>query len=402
MYSAVKKAVRKIVNDKKEAYIRQEYDPGDVCEFDWGTVKLDINDAGYKKYYMAVFTPAFSNYRYSILFRYQDTAAFQEAHAIFLEHCKGSFKEFVYDNMRVAIRNFVGLTEKEPTEALLGLSIYYGFNFRFTNIYRGNEKGHVEKSVDVVRNNAFSLPGTDKFPSLAAANEYLLEQCNVMNNERISNETIPAVEFEKEQRRLLPWMPKFECCVKSDNKVDKYSTITVNLSHYSVPDTLVGKRVSVKAYTDKIYIFNEGAEVAVHDRSCIKFDWVIDIMHYLRTLSKKPGALKRSSALLQADTQIKKLYEKYYSKDAKTFLRVLEIIKEHGIESVINAIRKVERFSPTDISYDKIKSICDYTHEESTNIVYISDYLTDFNRNTLPQYDRLFKTGQIGGVSNES
>lgn len=29
--------------------------PGEICEFDWGTVKLDIGNAGYQKYQMAVF-----------------------------------------------------------------------------------------------------------------------------------------------------------------------------------------------------------------------------------------------------------------------------------------------------------------------------------------------------------
>ncbi|GAH21622.1 unnamed protein product, partial [marine sediment metagenome] len=28
---------------RNEAFIRQIYNPGDVCEFDWGEVKLEIN-----------------------------------------------------------------------------------------------------------------------------------------------------------------------------------------------------------------------------------------------------------------------------------------------------------------------------------------------------------------------
>lgn len=39
----------------QEAYIRQEYEDGDISEFDWGTVKLDIDGADYKNYQMAVF-----------------------------------------------------------------------------------------------------------------------------------------------------------------------------------------------------------------------------------------------------------------------------------------------------------------------------------------------------------
>lgn len=54
--------------------------------------------------------------------------------------------------MKVAVKRFVGRQEKEPTEALLKLSTYYGFAFRFCN---GNEKGHVERSVEYIRRKAF-------------------------------------------------------------------------------------------------------------------------------------------------------------------------------------------------------------------------------------------------------
>jgi hypothetical protein len=43
-YSTVKRLVKSIEDRHREAFIRQEYDLGDVCEFDWGSVKLDIND----------------------------------------------------------------------------------------------------------------------------------------------------------------------------------------------------------------------------------------------------------------------------------------------------------------------------------------------------------------------
>ena len=53
--------------------------------------------------------------------------------------------------MKVSVKRFVGPGEKAPTEALLQLSGYYGFNFRFCNVRRGNEKGNVERSVDKVK-----------------------------------------------------------------------------------------------------------------------------------------------------------------------------------------------------------------------------------------------------------
>jgi len=140
-YTSVCNHINKKLDKRKEAYIRQVYEPGDVCEFDWGEVKLEIGGK-MQTLYMAVFTPAMSNYRYAILFHRQDTAAFLQAHVLFFEHVGGVFHTMVYDNMRVAIRRFVGPSEKEPTEALLKLSTYYQFHFRFCNIASGNEKGY--------------------------------------------------------------------------------------------------------------------------------------------------------------------------------------------------------------------------------------------------------------------
>lgn len=389
-YSTVKRLVKSIEDRHKEAFIRQEYDLGDVCEFDWGTVKLDINDNGYEPYQMAVFTPAKSGIRFSMLFKAQDTASFQQAHAEFFAFCKGNYKTMVYDNMRVAVKKFVGLFEKEPTKALTELSIYYGFNFRFTNIAKGNEKGHVERSVEYVRRKVFSEPGNDKFNSLSEANRFLLEGCMRLNNQVASNGTIPMEIFKEEQKYLFPNLPKFESCIYSENRVDKYSTVTVNQNHYSVPDTLVGKMVNAKMFTDKIIIYHDNNIVAKHDRSFKLHDWKIDIRHYLRTLHKKPGALQGSTALLQADTQIKYIYEHYYTKDVKTFLQVLEIIYEKGIHAVTEALKELEKLSPMDMSADKIKVICESRKEKENNLTMpLTDYLTEKSRSTLLIYDKL-------------
>ncbi len=387
-YSTVKRLVRTIEDRHEEAFIRQEYEPGGVCEFDWGTVKLDIGGAGYRNYQMAVFTAAYSNNRYARLYQSQDTAAFQESHADYFTYCRGVFHQMTYDNMKVAVKKFVGPTEKEPTEALTQLSLYYGFRFRFCNVRSGNEKGHVERSVEYVRRKAFSAPGCDVFNTLEEANAFLYKECMKLNARDIYNNTVPAETFEKERTKLLPGMAKFESCIKKSCKVDKYSTITVAQNHYSVPDTLVGKTVDVRIYTDKIVVYHDGSIVSRHPRSFRPHDWQIDIYHYLRTLKRKPGALRQSTALLQSDTLVKKIYDDYYSSDARTFLEVLEIIYEKGADTVLEGLKKLTRLSPKDLSADKVKVICDkITEEESRKPG--TDRLSAKSKSTLSQYDRL-------------
>src|ERR1019366_9401565 len=117
-YTTVCNYIREDKLVTQEAYIKQLYLAGEECEFDWAEVKLKI--AGeQKRLYLAIFTTAYGNYRFSGLYPRQDSLAFMESHNDFFEHIGGVYHEMVYDNMRVAISEFVGRHEKTPTKALL-------------------------------------------------------------------------------------------------------------------------------------------------------------------------------------------------------------------------------------------------------------------------------------------
>ena len=133
-----------------ECFIRQWHPAGEECQFDWGEVKLCI--AGrWMKLRMAAFALPHSNHRRGYLFIREHTLAFQEAHRNYFHDIGHIPVRMVYDNMRVAVKSFVG-SEKLPTDALLDLSNFYGLEWRFCNARRGNEKGTVvaahEKTAD--------------------------------------------------------------------------------------------------------------------------------------------------------------------------------------------------------------------------------------------------------------
>ena len=390
-YSTVKRLIRKMDDRKKEAYIRQEHLPGEEVEFDWGEVKLNIDGTGYMKYQMAVFASAYGNFRYARLYRTQDTAAFQESHVDFFAFCHGVYKTVVYDNMKVAVARFVGPTEKEPTEALLSMSAYYGFRYRFCNIRRGNDKSHVERSVDVVRHAAFTDPGDDIFESLEAANEHLLKKCLALNAQPLSDGRIPDKTFEEEKPVLLAAKPRMACFVKCVGlKVDKYATVVVNKVHYSVPDSYVWKNVDARIYTSRVEIYDGETLIASHTRHYSQGEYVLDIFHYLHTLGRKPGSLARSAALLQADEKIKDIYEKHYSGDPKSFLPVLELIAEIGIDSVEKAISELLKKVNHDLSAEKLRLVYERLNEASSEQSdRKEDKLSRRAKSTLQNYDRL-------------
>lgn len=111
---------KQVIVAVQEAYIRQQYAPGQACEFDWAEVKLWIGGV-LCRLQLAVFTSCYSNYRYERLYVRQDTLSFMESHVSFFKSLGYVYPELVYDNMRVAAAKFTGPHEKEPTQALLKL-----------------------------------------------------------------------------------------------------------------------------------------------------------------------------------------------------------------------------------------------------------------------------------------
>ncbi|HZK60578.1 MAG TPA: IS21 family transposase [Anaerovoracaceae bacterium] len=399
-YTTVCQAVSKILNESKEAFIRCEYKPGDTCEFDWGEVKLWI-DGILMTLHMAAFCTARGNYRFGRLYTNEKTESFMESHAEFFSHIEGNHRTMVYDNMRTAVKKFVGRYEKEPTEALMKMSMYYCYQYRFCNTYSGNEKGHVEKTVDYLRGKAFAR--RLHFSRIEEANEYLLQVCNQINDkEQKSMENKTAAQMLEEERNyLMPSLPPFDCAVVRNYRVNKYSTINIDGCFYSVPDNCVDKLVLTKVYTGKIIIFYEGQKLAHHTKLLGYGKWSLDIYHYLNTLKKKPGALTNSLALQQAHTRISNLYEKHFTTNRRDFVELLLFMKEYdiSIEKIESAVAKMILINPIDISADKIKFLC-LNCDSAQSAIDRQDEIYKNSKNILNLYGQLLNADS-DNLSNE-
>jgi len=387
-YSTVCIYVNKSLKKGAEAFIKSEYELGDICEFDWGEIKVTIDGVD-RKFQMAVFTSAKGNYRYARLFTKQNTECFQESHALFFENIGRVYRTMVYDNMKVAVKKFIGPTEKEPTDALLKMSIYYGFKFRFCNVRSGNEKGHVERSVEIVRRKSFGKK--DSFESLEKANEYLEKICNELNNKPQKLKDMQSAEeiLSMEKEHMLPHVPKLDTARTEEPRVDKYSTISVDTCRYSVPDMYVGKRIFIKIYSNEIICFSNNKKIATHEKKLGFYEWSIKIEHYLNTLKRKPGSLASSTAMQQADPRIQFIYNTYYNKREKDFIELLLFIGEKTIFDIQNAINLLIKINPTDITTEKIKSICNRDNYTKNNTINVNMNLEIQSDNLLGMYKNL-------------
>lgn len=359
-YSGVCKYIREVKNaDKpssKEAFIRGYHPPGESCEFDWGEVKLYIRGKQ-QRFYMAVFTFSHSNGRYAWLFRHQNTLAFMESHRNFFKEVGGVPSVMVYDNMRVAIKEFVG-AEKRPTEALLRLSNFYQYHYRFCNARAGWEKGHVERSVEYIRRKSFSLKV--HFENLEEAQNQLSTTCQRINTEEGSLSTVgKKSKLEAELAALRACYNEMGCFELETYKINKWSTICMKGSHYSVPDTLVGKLVDVKIYSEKLVMLYQNQKIAVHERIYYPVGWSIKLEHYLNTLLRKPGAVHSSLALQKMPEGIQKLFDRQFRDKPKDFVLLLQYAQEQDFmdSDIIAAYQDLKTRGLAQVSADQIKTM---------------------------------------------
>ena len=247
----INNAIAKLRKKLGEVYVRQHYDFGDRLEYDFGEVLLDCGK-GIRKYHMAVLSSPASNFRWAYLYTNQKQDVFLDSHVRFFEMMGGVWREVVYDNMKNVVHKFIGRNEKELNKELVQMALYYGYTPNVTNCFKANEKGHVESSVQILRNQIFA--SRYKFTSLDEASVYMVKRLDEINSNNRAEETgdddswagdmgcegqvwkINTVcRVEEEKLHLLPYRLPLELAQISENTVNSYSMVVVDTCHYSVP-----------------------------------------------------------------------------------------------------------------------------------------------------------------------
>lgn len=362
--STIRPYVRKKIQKQREAFIKQVYPLGYRVEFDFGEVKCLINGEKHT-YYLAVFSSPASGYRWGKLYTSSNQQVFIDAHIQFFKKVQGVYSTVVYDNIRNVIQKFVGKHEKELNEELLKLSLFYGFESVVTNTYSGNEKGHVEKSVQVIRDRAFTK--IYEFSSLNHAQEYLTSALNKLNDEQ---------SFEMEKVQLKPVVSSYDYAITTSQKVDKYSFIHVQSNFYSVPDYLVGEVVTAKLYLNELKVVRNGQVVASHQRLDTRDNYQVQLIHYLYTLKRKPGAIEHSLVLAKIP-KLRRCFLQFYKQCPKRFLQQLELNQHLPMDELVayldeQAVKDHEVFIP-----------------------HVSNKAVNEARNQLREYNRIHQVTEV-------
>ena len=338
-YSTVKREIAswKRQYGHRDVYIAQETDPGCRAEFDFGKTDLQIR-ARWGKYPMASMVLNNSLYRFSYLYHRETFLEIIDAHIRFFNEIDGVPETIFYDNMAAIINP----RTKEWNPRFLDFSLHYGFEPHACNARSPHEKGTDEQTVGYVRRRAFSE--RTAFSSLEEANQYLAATVNEINDGFVYRRSLPPSQgllHEQETFAPLPAL-EFSTYQSRSARISKYSHVVFESNYYSVPDTYPGNYVTLNYSPDTVELVGGNALLARHKRRFGKGELAYDLTHFLKTFSRKPGALPHSRVFRQLDEAIQHLLHQHYAGRHKDFLPILSLFRETSEKELVAAIRLLE------------------------------------------------------------
>jgi hypothetical protein len=253
--------------------------------------------------------------------------------------------EVWWDNATALVPHVLVGRQRQINARYHALASHYNFEPLFCLVRRPQEKPRVEGRVQFLQQE-WCTP-VPAMKDLAELNAHL-RGCCLRDRERTQagqTETI-GERFRHDSDKALSLPPRaFDPCLIQSAQVDKYQTVRFDHNHYSVPRVHAFRQVSVKAYVDHVDIIAAGQSIARHPRSYGQGQQILDPLHYLAILGRKPAALDHANVyrhwqLPASFGQLRQDLEQQHGvkAGARQYIRVLQCLAQHPIERVAHAI----------------------------------------------------------------
>ncbi len=337
-----------------EAYLRLSLMPGEVAQVDWGHFgHVHIGRA--KRPLMAfVMVLGYSRRVFLRFYLNARTDNFIRGHVDAFNSWGACPRVCWYDNLKSAVLERDG-TAIRYNPRLIELAAHYQFEPRAMNVYRGNEKGRVERAIRYIRGNFFAAR---KWTSVQDLNAQADLWCAGASDDRAwqQDNTITIREaFAQEKPSLLalpenPFLTEERLAVR----VPKTPYIRFDLNDYSVPPAHVCTTLTVMASTDTVRIVDGSKEIARHPRNWDKGQQVEDEAHLAELVSAKRAATKERGqhrlrvAVPSCDLLLKEAGERGYN--LRSLVRALQrLLDEYGAAQMeLACAEALERGVPHD------------------------------------------------------
>ncbi len=247
----------------KEAFFELSFAPGEAAQVDWGEFGDAFGDG--TKVHAFVMVLCDSRLLYVEFTLRETLPSLLRCYERALRFFGGRCREYWHDNMPTVVAERVGKLSRFTT-GFLAYAGFHGFKPVLCAPGKGNEKGRVEDAVKLVRNQFW--PGRS-FSGLDDLNAQTIHWRTTFANRRLHETTgkVPELLFEQERNRLLPLRPEpYDTDDVVSCTVSRFFRVRFETNTYSVPWTLVGKTVTVRADDRTVRVFYGHKPVATHER----------------------------------------------------------------------------------------------------------------------------------------
>lgn len=320
------------------AFVPLDFAKGEAFQFDWSEELVELGGVCHKLQ-VAQVRLCYSRMRFCAAFLRQELPMLIAAHIRAHDFFGGLCLRGIYDNAKTVVDKIGRGKERVFNQRFLQLASHYLFEPEACTPAAGWEKGQVENQVKSNRQSVF-VPRL-RFESLTELNAHLAEQMIVeahhLKHPEFADKTVWQV-FEEERPYLRKQAAPFGGYLTEERRVSSECLVNFDRNHYSVPCEYAGKAASVRVYAERLVFAVEGRAVAEHEREFGKGRRVLNPMHYLALLERKPGALRNGSPFRQWDLPgpieaVWELVRRHPDWD-RQMTRILSAIPVYGLEAV--------------------------------------------------------------------
>jgi transposase len=329
---------------REVTFIPLSHDPGQRLELDFGHIYADFPD-GRRQVPVLIPTWSFSNFAFAISLPTERIEAILTGMVAAFEFFQCVAREGWWDNPRSVATGILRGRERLINVRYAALASHYGFEPLFCMPRAATEKPDVEHKVyDLQRRWCTPVPKVKDHDDL---NAHLL-RCCLADRDRTCAGQVQTIgqrfAMDRAAALSLP-IHAFDPCIREPKRADKYQTVVFDNNRYSVPRRWAFQCVTVKAYVDRIEIVASHQLIARHGRCYGRSQQVLDPMHYLVTLGRRPGALDHSGVyrnwqLPATFTDLRTALEERHGPHAgsRQYIRVLQLLAEHPQARVQQAV----------------------------------------------------------------
>ena len=283
------KSWRALDGPGREVFFPQIHHPGELCQSDFTHMSgLGVTILGHPFDHLIYhFVLTFSNWETGTICFSESFESLSEGLQNALWELGGVPQTHRTDRLTPAVQK----TDhpEEFTRRYGGLLKHYGLEGRKIQTGRPNENGDVEQShyrFKKALDQALMLRGGRDFAGraeYAAFLRKLFSQLNAGRQNRLSEEL--------KVLRQLP-LRRLETCKRVSVKVGPSSTIRVNHNTYSVHSRLIGERVEVRLYAERLEVWYAQRHIESIPRLRGESKHRINYRHIIDWLVRKPGAFE--------------------------------------------------------------------------------------------------------------